>query len=335
MDALSDVLRVARLTGGVFLHAEFFAPWCTRTHVSPTRCAPVLGPASHLIVYHYIVEGELRVRVERAQGDDVVVQTGELVLLPHNDAHVMGSDLSLPAVPGGPMIQPSEDGGLSSIRHGGTGRLTRMVCGFLGCASESDNPVLSILPPLLKLTVGDAGAADWIRTTFQFAAEEIASGRPGSEAVMAKLSELLFVQAVRRYAECLPEDQTGWLAGLREPHVARALALLHHDIAHPWTVDDLGRAVGLSRSVLAERFSRFIGMPPMQYLARWRMQIAAQTLKTTASSLAEVATATGYDSEAAFSRAFKRAFGESPGTWRRRSAPTWPRTRRSRGSSLG
>ncbi len=149
-----------------------------------------------------------------------------------------------------------------------------MICGFLGCASAEGNPVISTLPPLLKLNVEQGGAAEWIRSTFQYAAEEVSAGRPGSETVLAKLSELLFVEAVRRYAETLPDGQTGWLAGLREPFVARALALLHRDITRRWTVDDLGREVGLSRSALADRFIRLIGVPPMHYLASWRMQVA-------------------------------------------------------------
>jgi AraC-like DNA-binding protein len=152
-------------------------------------------------------------------------------------------------------------------------------------------------PPLLKLSVEEDGAAEWIRSTFQYAAEELAAGRPGSETVLAKLSELLFVEAVRRYAEALPEGQTGWLAGLRDPHVARALALLHHDAARPWSVDDLSRAVGLSRSALAEHFNRLIGMPPMNYLASWRMQLATQKLRNTNASLAQIADMVGYTSD--------------------------------------
>src|SRR5437773_7718743 len=163
----------------------------------------------------------------------------------------------------------------------------------------------------------EGGAAEWIRSTFQYAAEEVAAGRPGSETVLAKQSELLFVEAVRRYAESLPDGQTGWLAGLRDTHVARALALLHRDIARPWTVDELGREVGLSRSALADRFTRLIGMPPMHYVANWRMQVATQKLRNTSASLAQVAEIVGYDSEAAFSRAFKKAFGTAPATWRR------------------
>jgi AraC-like DNA-binding protein len=322
LDALSDVLRVAHLTGGVFLHAEFFAPWCMAARVAPEHCAPVLGPASHLILYHYVVEGELHVRVEGEGEEAFVLGPGEVVLLPRNDLHLLGSDLALPPVMGSDVIQPPEDGGLFSIHHGGGGARTRLVCGFLGCDSADGNPVISTLPAALRLNVEEGGGAEWIRSTFQYAADEVAAGRPGSETVLAKLSELLFVEAVRRYAETLPEGQTGWLAGLRDPYVARALALFHRDIARIWTVDELGREVGLSRSALADRFTRLIGVAPMHYLANWRMQVAAQELRNTSASLAKVADTVGYESEAAFSRAFKKAFGTAPATWRRSNSQT-------------
>ena len=317
MDALSDVLRVAHLTGGVFLHADFFAPWCMAARVGPEHCAPVLGRASHLILYHYVVEGELRIRIDGEDGEGLVLGAGDVVLLPRNDLHLVGSDLTLPPVAGSDIIQPPRDGGLFSIHHGGSGGRTRMICGFLGCDCAEDNPVISTLPSLLKLSAEQGGAAEWIRSTFQYAAEEVAAGRPGSETVLAKLSELLFVEAVRRYAEALPREQTGWLAGLRDPHVARALALLHRDINRSWNVDDLSREVGLSRSALADRFIGLIGMPPMHYVASWRMQVATQKLRHTNTSLAQVADMVGYSSEAAFSRAFKKAFGIAPATWRR------------------
>ena len=317
MDALSDVLRVARLTGGVFLHAEFFAPWCMAARVGPEHCSPALGPASHLILYHYIVEGKLRIRVGKGDGGGLVLGAGDVVLLPRNDVHLVGSDLTLPPVAGSDIIQAPKNGGLFTIHHGGGGERTRMICGYLGCDDIEENPVLSTLPALVKLDAEPGGAAEWIRSTFQYAADEVASGRPGSETVLAKLSELLFVEAVRRYAETLPQGQTGWLAGLRDPHVARALALLHHDITRPWNVDDLSREVGLSRSALADRFTSLIGMPPMHYVANWRMQVATQKLRNTSASLAQVADSVGYGSEAAFSRAFKKAFGIAPATWRR------------------
>jgi AraC-like DNA-binding protein len=315
VDALSDVLRVARLTGGVFMHAEFGAPWCVAGRLAPEYCAPLVGSGSHLIPYHYIVEGELRARVEG--GEPFTLKAGEAVLFPRNDVHVMGSDLALTPVLGRDVIRPSGAGGLLSIRHGGDGPRTVLVCGFLGCDGARSNVVISCLPPALRLDVDARGAADWMRSTFRYAADEVAASRPGSAAVLAKVSELLFVEAVRGYAETLPEGQTGWLAGLRDPYVARALALLHRDLSRSWTVDDLGREVGLSRSALAERFTRLTGVAPMRYLADWRMQVAAKELRETNASLAEIAEAIGYESEAAFSRAFKKAFGAAPATWRR------------------
>jgi AraC-like DNA-binding protein len=313
---------VAHLTGGVFLHAEFFDPWCMAARVSPEHCAPFLDPDSDLILYHYVVEGEVHVRVDREGEKSLKVGPGEVVLLPHNDTHLLGSDLDLPPVMGSDIIQPPKEGGLFSIHHGGDGARTRMVCGFLACDNADGNPVLSTLPALLKLNAEENSAAEWIRSTFQYAAAEVADGRPGSETVLAKLSELLFVEAVRRYADTLAEGQTGWLAGLRDRHVARALALLHHDITRSWTVDELGREAGLSRSALTERFSRLIGVAPMHYLANWRMQVAAQELRNTSAPLARVANTVGYESEAAFSRAFKKVFGTAPAAWRRSRSDT-------------
>jgi AraC-like DNA-binding protein len=256
----------------------------------------------------------------------VALGPGEVVLMPRNDLHLMGSDLGMPPVMSSEIIQPPKDGGLFTIRHGGNGTCIRMVCGFIGCDDAESNPVLASLPSALKLNLEQGGAAEWIRSTFHYAAEEVAAGRPGSETVLAKLSELLFVETVRRYVENLPDSQTGWLAGLRDTYVARAMALLHRDLARAWTVDELGREVGLSRSALADRFIRLIGVPPMHYLGNWRMQVAMQKLRDTSASLAQVADMVGYESEAAFSRAFKKAVGTAPATWRRshRSAAEKP-----------
>jgi AraC-like DNA-binding protein len=317
MDTLSDVLKSAHLTGGVYLHAEFFAPWCVAARTSPEHCMPVLEQASHLIAYHYIVEGRFHIGIDGEGDESLVLGAGDVILLPRNDLHLMGSDLSLPPVAGSDIINAPKNGGLYSIRHGGTGERVRMVCGFLGCTGAEDNPLIATLPSLLRFNVGHGDAAAWMRSTFQYAADEVFAGRPGSKTVLSKLSELLFVEAVRRYVAALPAGRTGWLGGLRDPHVGRALALLHHDVTRHWTVDDLGREVGLSRSALADRFSRLIGAPPMQYLASWRMQVATQKLRSTSASLAQVAELVGYESEAAFSRAFKKAFGVAPATWRR------------------
>lgn len=320
MDALSDVLRVARLKGGVFLHAEFTAPWCIAAQMVPDLCSPFMGPVEHLIPYHYVVEGEFVIRTESDPTKVHRLGPGEVVLVPHNDVHLMGSEFTRTPVSAGEVIQPRDSSGLFSIEHGGGGAPARVVCGFLGCDGAKGNPVLATLPPLLVLDVDEGGGAEWIRSTFQFAADEVAAGRPGSEVVLAKLSELLFVEAVRRYAESLPDDQTGWLAGLRDPYVAKVLALFHADVARPWTIDELAREVGLSRSALADRFGKLLGMAPIHYLAHWRMQVASQELRNTSGSLAQIATMVGYESEAAFSRAFKKAFGTAPASWRKAAA---------------
>jgi transcriptional regulator GlxA family with amidase domain len=214
-------------------------------------------------------------------------------------------------------VRVSPESGLFVIRHGGGGDKTRVVCGFLGCDRLDGNPLAGALPPLLRFDARQGSAAAWIRSSLEFAADEIAARRAGSETVLAKLSELLFVEALRRYVEGLPDEQTGWLAGLKDPFVSRALSLLHGRVAQEWTVDDLGREVGLSRSALADRFTRLIGEPPMRYLARWRIQVAAQQLRKSDLPLARIAEQVGYESEAAFNRAFKRNFGIPPAAWRK------------------
>ena len=319
MDLLSDVLRVARLTGGVFLRAHFSAPWCVASQMAPEMCAPFLKPADHLIQYHYIVEGSPQVRIAARPETAVALRPGEVVILPHNDVHLLGSDLSLRPVPSHELAVPTEDG-MYQVTHGGGGEPVRMICGYLGCDFAHGNPLLASLPGILRIAVAEEGEGDWIRSTFMYAAHEIAAGRPGSETVLAKLSELLFIEAVRRHAATLDDGAIGWLAGLRDPYVSRALALFHGEIARPWTMDDLSREVGLSRSALADRFQRLLGQPPMSYLARWRMDVAAQRLRTTSASLAQVANAVGYEAEAAFSRAFKKTYEVAPATWRRREA---------------
>ena len=315
MDALSDVLRIARLSGGVFLHAEFTAPWCIAARPTPEICTPFLGPTTHIIPYHYVASGEVELAVEG--GETLHLKTGEVAILPRNDIHRMGSDVRRMPVPASEIIVPPQGAGLHTIQHGNGGTPTRMICGFLGCDRQSSNPVIATLPSVMKIGVEEIGPAEWIRTTLEYAASEIAMGRPGSETVLAKLSELLFVETVRRYIATMPQSQTGWLAGLADPVVAKVLTLMHGDIARDWGLEELARESGLSRSVLAERFTRLIGMAPIQYLANWRMQVAAQELKDSNTSLARIAQMVGYDSEAAFSRAFKKAHGKAPAGWRR------------------
>jgi AraC-like DNA-binding protein len=315
MDALSDVLRVVRLKGGVFLHADFTAPWCILSQIGPRDCGSLLEGAEHLVLYHYVIEGRLTARIPK--GEPVEVESGEVVIFPHNDAHLLGSHLDLAPVPASEVVRPSPDGGLWMIRHGGGGEHTRVVCGFLGCDRLEGSLLVDALPPVLRFDTRRGSASAWVKSSLEFAAHEVAARRAGSGTVLAKLSELLFVEALRYYVESLPQEQTGWLAGLKDPFVSRALGLLHKSVAREWTVDDLGREVGLSRSALADRFTRLIGEPPMRYLARWRIQVAAHELRNSDTPLARIAEQVGYDSEAAFNRAFKRSLGVPPAAWRR------------------
>jgi AraC-like DNA-binding protein len=318
MDALSDLLRVVRLKGGVFLHAEFTTPWCIFSQVTPQDCGPLLDGAEHMVPYHYVVEGRLTAQIPNKA--PIEVEAGEVIIFPHNDGHLLGSDLSLPPVPSREVVRVSPESGLFVIHHGGGGARTRVVCGFLGCDRLDGNPLAAALPSVLRFDARQGSAASWIRSSFEFAADEIAAGRAGSGTVLAKLSELLFVESLRHYVEALPDEQTGWLAGLKDSFVSRALGLLHGRVAKQWTVDDLGREVGLSRSALAERFTRLIGEPPMRYLTRWRIQLAAHQLRNSDTPLVRIAEEVGYESEAAFNRAFKRHFGVPPATWRKEAS---------------
>lgn len=313
MDALSDVLRAARFTGGVFLDAELSAPWCFTGRITAEICSPFLAPGSHVIPYHYVLEGACDIKIDGESDKAITLGAGDIVLFPHNSVHTMGSDLSLVPIPASQVIRPSDGGGLHSIRHGGYGPVTRLICGYLGLDNTLANPVIVGLPRVLQIDVDDAIGAEWIHSTFRFAADEVGARRPGSDALLAKISEILFVEAVRRYAKSLPSDQNGWLAGMRDRHVAKGLALLHGSVAHPWTIDELCGKVGLSRSAFVDRFTRLIGTTPMHYLTNWRMQLAQQMLRNSDASLAAISYEIGYGSDAAFSRAFKKAFGAAPG----------------------
>jgi len=317
LDAFSDVLRVIRLAGGVFLEAEFSAPWCINGKISADHCKPFLVTPRHVIASHFVVAGEMRLRTEGHE--EVSVRAGELVLLPHNDAHRFGSDLDGAVTPAHEVMRPPQGGGIARIQYGGGGAVTQLFCGFLGSETAFD-PLLSALPSVLKLDLRAITSGAWIESSFRFAVSEIAAGRIGSTTVIAKLSELLFVEAVTQYVAGLPAERRGWLAGLRDPQIGRALALLHSRSMEPWTAESLAVEVGMSRSAFAERFTSLVGQPPMHYLALWRMHVAAQRLRESHDSMAQVAFSVGYDSEAAFSRAFKRQFGVAPGIWRRHEA---------------
>jgi len=317
MDALSDVLRIVRLTGAVFMDAEFTAPWCIGEPSGVEVCVEHMPQAQHVVIYHLVTEG--RCDVALASNAAASARAGDLVIIPGGEAHSLGSDLSRPPVPGGPLVVQRGPDEVPQMRHGGGGAVTRLVCGYLACDSSLFDTVLAALPRVMIVNMRDGPGAQWLTSSVRFSIAESAAQRAGAGTVLAKLSELMFVEAIRRHIESLPSEQTGWLAGLRDRFVGKTLALIHSQPAHAWTVEELAGTVGLSRSALAERFTGLIGQPPMQYLTRWRLQLAANLLRSGARSVAAVAADIGYDSEAAFSRAFKRELGMAPAAWRRTS----------------
>ena len=319
MDALSEVLRAVRLRGAVYLNGEFSAPWCVQGPADTALCAAFLPDSKRVISYHLVTEGSCWARLADQESTALQLSAGEILVVPQGETHIMGNALDLLRTPSPPMTAEQLDttpGEVIRLSFGGGGAKTRLVCGFLDCDEVMGNPLIASLPRIFKVDVRGSGSA-WLESSLRFAAEEAALSRAGSATVLGKLSELLFVEAVRRCIDTLPENEKNWLTGLRDRFVGRALSLLHGQPAHAWTVDELARKVGLSRSALAQRFSDFLGQPPMQYLARWRLQIAAQQLRDGEKSLADVAEHVGYDSEAAFNRAFKREFGMPPASWRR------------------
>ncbi len=315
MDALSDVLRVVGLTGGVFVEAEFTDPWLVEGQIDPAYCKPFMPVPERIVCFHYVLDGSFDLRVECGEG--ARIEAGEAVLLPHNDKHIFGSAPNNTPVNSGELVQPAEGTGLNIIRYGGGGAVTRMVCGFLGGGPEL-GLLLANLPPVMVIRAAGMPGGEWLTMSFTYAASNLASGDPGAATVMAKMSELMFVETVRHYLARLPSDQTGWLAGLRDPAIGRALSMLHAQVNHPWTADALAAAVAMSRSAFAERFTQLIGTPPMRYLANWRMQLAAGKLRDARLSISQIAFDVGYESEAAFSRAFRRQMGQPPAAWRRR-----------------
>ena len=318
-DVLSDVLRAVRLTGAAYFDFELSSPWVREAPPARELAGRVMPGAQRVVEYHFIARGTCW---GHAIGETPVrLNEGDVIVFPRGDAHVLSSepgmreavDLSAFPDPSAPLPLFYEVGG------GGPDR-ARIVCCFLGCDERPYNPLLAALPAVIHLSAtARQSTASWLGHLMSTAAMESRSSRPGGENVLSRLSELMFVETIRRHLETLPPAETGWLAGLRDPIVGRALAALHGAPAEPWTVERLARSVAISRSVLAERFAVMVGQPPMQYLALWRMQLASRLL-IDGRPIADAATAVGYESEAAFSRAFKKMVGESPGTWRKSAA---------------
>ena len=324
MDALSDVLGVIRLSGAVFLQMELRAQWSYLT-APPRAIADVLMPdaADHVIPYHLLLDGTCFARL--LDGEFVQLAAGDLVMFPAGDRHVLAtaSDLSRQVTPTeitGESLSFLKRNEIVPFAAGDSGDATRIVCGYLACDKRLAEPIITKLPRLLKVSLRDGNAAAWVRSSIQFSVAQSASERPGSAMVLARLSEVLFAEVIRLHVETLPPEETGWLAALRDRHIGRTLALLHDKPAHPWTVEELASKVGLSRSALGQRFVALIGKPPMEYLMRWRILLAARHLRESRTPVVQVAAEVGYESEAAFNRAFKRELGVPPAAWRRQAA---------------
>jgi len=317
MDALSDVLKSVRLEGAVYLNAEFTAPWCVSARFGLATARARLAGAENVLYFHYIAEGGFKVRLADGEVHDAAAQ--DLVIFPQEEFHVMGSDLQLAPVETASLLAPNvaRDTDVVQLRHGGGGEPTRIVCGFLACNRSMSRLLFDPLPRVLVVPMRDGPASLMLRELLRAGVRESAASRPGAESLLAKLSELMFVEAMRVYVESLPPGGKGWLAGVRDTHVGRALALLHAQPKRDWTVEELAHEAALSRSALAERFASTVGEPPMQYLMRWRLTLAAAALRSSNRAIARIAEESGYESESAFNRAFKREFEVPPAAWRR------------------
>ena len=323
MDAFSEILSGVKMHGAVFFTAEFSAPWGLSMPAANVMAAKLAPGAAHLVTYHLVVEGGAV--IELADGQSIELKPGDIVIFPHGDPHHMSSGKgTIRPFPNYGINAKIKSRDLSPLCAGGGGETSRFVCGYMTCDPYLSRPILTGLPPVFKVNIRTDRSGHWLESSILHLVEEAASGRVGSEAMLAKLSEALFVDTLRRYVAGLPDQQMGWLAGARDPIVGKSLGLLHGRIAHPWTIADLADEVGISRSALVERFTRYLSEPPMTYLTRWRLQLAARSLEQTSRGVAEIAADVGYESEAAFNRAFKREFGQPPGRYRsdHKSSPT-------------
>lgn len=315
MDVLSEVLKVVKLQGALFFNGEFSAPWCLSS--SPTAMAPQLSPdAKHLIIFHFLTEGRAYVGLPNGPKEELCA--GDIVVIPHGDTHLLGNGLHARPVDSATKFESNLKEGLKVARFGGGGELTRFVCGYMVCDPRLSEIFLAGLPPLFVVHVNNEGSGEWLTNSIRFSVGDGETKDAGTSLVISKLSELLFVETLRRYIKDLPPQQTGWLAGVRDPAVGQALALLHRDPAFPWTIETLVRRIGMSRTQFVDRFREYLGESPMAYLSRWRLKLAAEILQTSDDSIEQIAESVGYGSEATLNRAFKRQFGVPPAQFRRK-----------------
>lgn len=320
MDVLSEVLKVVKLQGALFYNGEFSSPWSFYSPPSRAVAAYVAPDARHVIVYHLLTEGRASARL--ADGERIMLEAGDIVIFPHGDAHFLENGPAAKSVDMGKELARILSQGLKRSTLGGGGETTKFVCGFMACEPRLSQVFLSGLPPVFKVSIRNDASGRWLENSIRFSVNEADAPRAGGEAVLAKLSEVLFVETLRTYIAQLPPEQTGWLAGARDSEVGKTLALMHRNPAHPWTIASLAREAGVSRSVLAERFRHYLREPPMAYLTRWRLQLGAQMLASTSYSVAQIASEVGYESEAAFNRAFKREFETPPARFRTQARST-------------
>ena len=326
-DTLSNVLRAVRLRGAVFYYIKGSSPWVAEAPPARDIIPGIMPGAEHMIEFHGVVEGSCWAGL--IGQTPVHLHEGDVILFPQGDAHAISSAPGMrapkverevyfsPRPPQLPFALTLQESATETLRlDGGGGDDATIVCGFLGLDARPFNPLLAALPRVLHVSGRTLGPESWVASFLRAAVAESNQKRAGGEAVLERMSEMLFVEVLRRYLETLPDGQTGWLAGMRDPTIGRALALLHERPERPWSLEELASEAGMSRSTLHDRFVHFIGTPPMQYLTQWRMQLASRLLRDTTAKVLEVALAVGYVSEAAFSRAFKREVGAAPGAWR-------------------
>lgn len=320
-DILSDVLRSVRLSGAIFFDVAASSPWVAEAPVAEVIAPRVMPGAQHVIEYHVITSGSAWATLIDSDEEPVRLAPGSVIMFPQGDRHALSSKPEMRAEPNlGIFEQPENLHPPFYIEQfGGGPDKTRMICGFLGCDVRPFNPVIQALPRMVHIPGGYTTADGWLSNLIEATMREGRKRRAGSHNVLARISELIFIEVVRSYMESLPRGATGWLAALSDRHVGRAIQLLHDDPKRAWTLDSLAREVGVSRSVLVNRFSRHLGVAPMTYLGNWRMQIAAGMLVSGGTTVARIASEVGYESEAAFSRTFKRCTGISPGAWRMQS----------------
>ena len=322
MDALSETLRVVRLVGAIFINARFTAPWC---YASPPAdlAAPLLEPgAERVAIFHLITEGECH--VELGDAAPVRLVAGDVVLFPQGDGHRMTSQPGLSPATGGAPLEQVLRRRPAQLAFGGGGVRTRLVCGYLACDRRLARMLLDGLPPLVKVSVRGSDAGTWLEASVRYALAEARSPRPGGEGVLAKLAEVLFIEVLRQYMNEQGEGRTGWLAGVGDRIVGAALHAVHKEPARAWTLEELARTANTSRSVLAERFQHLVGSSPIQYLTQWRMLLAANPLRRSNAPLTHIAQDVGYQTDTAFSRAFRREYGSPPASWRRSQATQPP-----------